>query len=234
MYTKRRLWSDLILDLLYPPCCMGCGMAIPCYLDFFCLPCLYMLAPLDFHYYKNNAVNDHFIGRCDVQTATALLPYYKKSISQNMVHNVKYRSQFELGRFIGIWLGNLLRQSKYYLHVDAIVPVPLHRKKQRRRGYNQSQIISDGLAEVLHCPVINDAVIRDKRTTSQTTFYRMQRSQNMSEVFTAKFDFKYLDKIILVDDVITTGATIEGCVNAIRAVNKNVEINVVAMAIGGI
>lgn len=143
--------------------------------------------------------------------------YFKKNTkTQNLIHNLKYKGQTEVGHKLGNLLGERLANSDLYQGIDYIIPVPLHPKKERARGYNQSDFIAAGVSEVMVIPVLNNLLIRKKITDSQTRKSRFIRYENMLSVFELVKPEQLINKhVLLVDDVITTGATLEACGNAL-------------------
>lgn len=165
-----------------------------------------------------NPVARLFRGRIAVDGATAFLHFSEGGMTQNLVHRMKYKGQSELCRLMGAMFGQQLQQRELFQDVDLIVPVPLHHTRERRRGYNQSAIIAAGLSEHLCAVHCKDAVVRTKATNTQTRKARYDRSANMHEVFSCPDPHLLRDKsVLIVDDVVTTGSTIEGVGQVLRA-----------------
>ena len=159
--------------------------------------------------------------------------YFRKGTKvQNLIHSLKYKDKTTVGVKLGNLLGERLKLSEQYAGIDLIVPVPLHHKKERSRGYNQSKYIADGIAEVLNVPVSNSLLLRKQSTESQTKKSRYIRYENMQDVFHIS-NTEGLENlhILLIDDVITTGATLEACGNSLLTTNiKKLSIAAVAFA----
>jgi ComF family protein len=207
--------KQYILDFLYlffPEHCNACGKQLFHGEKQLCISCLYDLPYTDFHLYAENAVARLFWGRLHCHNAMAMLYFKKGSRVQQLIHQLKYRSQTALGFKMGTMLAERLVVSAAYDDADLIIPVPLHFKKERKRGYNQSKVIADGMAEVLHIPVSTSHLIRRLNTGTQTKKNRYNRFENMKAVFHTTIPEELAGKhVILVDDVITTGATLEAC-----------------------
>ncbi len=231
MLAVSRLTSDLI-QLLFPSLCNGCGTHLNYGEEVICIKCLYDIPYTDFHLYQDNPVAKQLWNRLPFNAAMAMLHFKKGTKVQHLMHSLKYKSQTEVGVYLGKLLGNKLKLSNQYKDIDLIIPVPLHPKKERLRGYNQSDFIAAGIAEILQVSMSNSHLIRDKSTESQTKKARFTRYENMQSVF------KIINKeqlenlhVLLVDDVITTGATLEACGNALLNVGiKKLSIAAIAFA----
>ncbi|CAM4126124.1 comF family protein [Pedobacter westerhofensis] len=208
---KLKQYSIDFFNLIFPDLCNACGQQLYHGEQQICTACLYDLPYTDFHVYAENAVAKLFYGRIRCQWAMAMLYFRKGTKAQRLVHQLKYRSQPDLGFRLGALLGEKLAVQPGE-KPDLIIPVPLHPKKERSRGYNQSRMIADGISSVLHIPVGSTQLNRLRATGTQTKRNRYDRYQNMQSVFslagTAELRGKH---VLLVDDVITTGATLEAC-----------------------
>jgi ComF family protein len=231
MLQIKRLTADLI-SLLFPDLCNGCGLSLYPGEKAICTSCLYDLPYTDFHIHEHNLVAKQLWGRLPVNAAMAMLYFKKGTKTQNLIHNLKYKGQTEVGLKLGHLLGEKLLHSEPYAGIDLIIPVPLHLKKLRIRGYNQSTFIANGIAEVLTAPVNTTQLLRKKITATQTRKSRYTRYENMESVFHV-FQPEALQHkhILLVDDVITTGATLEACGNSLlNSGIKKLSIAAVAFA----
>lgn len=231
MIAVKRIAEDVI-NLLFPLLCNACGAHLHYGEKEICSHCLYDLPYTDFHLHADNPVAQQFWSRVPLNAAMAMLYFKKGNKVQQLMHSLKYKSQTELGHILGNLLGEKLRQSQAYAHVDAIVPVPLHARKEKLRGYNQSLFIANGIAEVLDVPVKNANLLRRKATESQTKKSRYTRYENMEAVFEVRGAEELRDRhILLIDDVITTGATLEACANALLNIGvKKISIATIAFA----
>ena len=165
-----------------------------------------------FEKYTNNAVEKFFYGRIPLQHAFSWLYFNKGSLVQHIIHQFKYRDNKALGIYAGQLMGEAMQQNHWHQQVDAVVPLPLNKKKLLKRGYNQAALLSEGLAAVLNKPVEAVAVVRTKFTETQTRKTRMQRWNNVEDVFDLEDTHSLQNKhVLLVDDVVTTGATLEAC-----------------------
>lgn len=201
-----------LIGLLFPNLCGGCGASIYHGESFLCSKCLYAIPYTDYHLYPDNKVAKQFWGRIPLNAAMALLYFKKGGKVQNIIHNLKYKNQTGLGIKLGKLIGDRLNSAPDYMDIDLIIPVPLHKKRERSRGYNQSELIARGISAVLNISVNSNTLIRTITTDTQTKKGRYMRFENMRTVFSVKNSEILAGKhILLVDDVITTGATIEAC-----------------------
>jgi ComF family protein len=198
-----------------------------------CTECYVVIPRTDFHAVKNNPVAQAFWGRCNVESAAAFSYFNKGSRIRKLVHCLKYDGVKEIGHELGKIYGLSLKSSGFLDGVDFIVPVPLHKSKKRTRGFNQSEAISAGISEAAKLPVIADAIERRVATSTQTKRSRTERWNNVEGVFVMKNHGLFAGKhILLVDDVITTGATMESCVNEIlKAAGSKVSLAALAYAL---
>ncbi|WP_199117726.1 ComF family protein [Pedobacter sp. ASV28] len=211
MFFIKRYTEDL-LNLLFPELCNGCAQLLYRGEKEVCTKCLYDLPYTDFHLYPDNLVAKQLWGRLPLNAAMAMLYFKKGTNVQNMIHSLKYNHKCGMGTVFGKLLAKRLKKSEFYNDLDLIIPVPLHLKKLKLRGYNQSEYIASGLSEELAVPISTKNLLRRQATESQTKKARYTRYENMKDVFTVKDKTEVLDKhILLVDDVITTGATLEAC-----------------------
>ncbi|MBK8428719.1 MAG: ComF family protein [Lewinellaceae bacterium] len=200
------------LHLLFPEICVACGQDLPVTGSCFCLKCQLALAPSDMYMQRENEFTDRFWGRLPLEGGAALYHFTRKSPVQRALHQLKYHNKPDIGVKIGREFGKKLRDAEIFRSVEAIIPVPLHPKKERLRGYNQSLMFAQGIAETMYLPVLNTVLTRNKFTASQTRKKRIERFQNVEQVFTVKKPALVEGRhLLLVDDVLTTGATLEIC-----------------------
>lgn len=227
-WLKR--YSESIVDLLYPSLCPGCGNDLLQRDMQLCIHCLSALPHTFFTLFPDNPVEKLFAGRLNVQAASSEFYFSKSELIQSLLHQLKYKDNRQIGHFLGTIIGESLLKNKRFAGLDVIVPVPLHPAKQFKRGYNQASIIGNGIAEALKIPLLEKCVVKVLRTETQTKKNRAGRWKNVSESFLIKYPQMLSDKsILLVDDVITTGATIEACGNAILAISGT-KLSVVSVA----
>ncbi len=229
MFALRRYTEDLI-NLLFPELCNGCGTLLYRGEKEICTKCRFDLPYTDFHLHTDNLVAKQLWGRLPLNAAMAMLYFKKNSKVQNLIHSLKYKGKTDVGLLLGKLLAQKLKESELYYDVDLIIPVPLHLKKLRLRGYNQSEYIATGLAQELEIPFSTVNLVRNKATESQTKKSRYTRFENMLQVFEIKKAEELKDKhILLIDDVITTGATLEACGNTLLNVGiKKLSIAAIA------
>jgi ComF family protein len=177
-----------------------------------------------------NPVQKVFYGRAEVMQAGSFLMFQKKGAVQKLLHALKYRSKPEVGHILGKWYGQDLKKTNVFADCDLIIPVPLHKKRQLKRGYNQSELIARGLAEELNIPVLTDVLCKKNFTETQTFKSREERWQNTFQSFeVSNAESIRGKKILLVDDVITTGATTEACIYQLNMAGC-AEISVASLA----
>lgn len=195
--------------LLFPQLCAGCCEPLMTSEDTICLSCFQEFPHTRYHYPDNEAAL-RFAGRVPYQQVTALAHFVKDGLLQHLLHQLKYRNRQDIGTFLGRELGRALLQTDWSKSVDLILPIPLHPKKEAKRGYNQSYLIAAGLAEVLSKPVASDLLLRTRATESQVMKSREERVANLKNAFEVRKHGHLKNKhILLIDDVLTTGATLE-------------------------
>ncbi len=204
--------SSPLVHFLYPHICFGCGSDTIEDGNFICLECINELPHTNFALHENNAIEKLFWGRLPIEAAMSELYFSKPSVVQNLVHEFKYRGNKNIGVYFGKMMGKSLLSSNRFNNVDAIIPLPLFYKKEMKRGFNQSAILCEGIRQVLNIPIVNKAVTRVAYTDSQTRKDRTDRWLNVEKSF-AVIDKEAIKgkHILLVDDVITTAATLEAC-----------------------
>ena len=203
--------TDLTL-FFWPVTCLVCGARLGSNQSRLCLSCEFRMPTTGFGDRMDNPINQLFWGRISLNCATSLFRFEKGSPYQSLLHDLKYKGNRQVGIYLGKLLGNSLRFTKFS-QCDLLVPVPLHRKKLRVRGYNQSELIARGVSEVTGIPVRTDVLIRESMGLSQTSFGRMERFDNIDGAFALARGCPDLSGkcILVIDDVITTGATLESC-----------------------
>jgi ComF family protein len=199
-------------SLFYPRLCNACRRSLIKDEECICTMCHFHLPRTDFFIEKENNFSQIFWGRLPIETATALFYFQKKGKVQNLIHQLKYKGKSEIGIYLGKMLGNQLSRSIYYDPVDLIIPVPLHPAKQHKRGYNQSELIARGVSQGLNLPLSTGNLVRVTKTETQTRKSKFRRWQNVETVFQINDPKKLQNKnILLIDDVVTTGSTLEAC-----------------------
>jgi ComF family protein len=229
-FSSTNIMNDII-NLFYPRLCAACSEPLVKNENFFCTMCRYDLPRTHFHKDPDNEVARIFWGRVPVEHATAYFYFQKGGRVQKLMHNLKYRGEKEIGFELGKMMGNDLASSLFN-QVDIIIPVPLHKSKKQKRGYNQSELIAKGIADSMGKPVHTNILSRNIANSTQTRKHRYDRWTNVEGTFTLKNRDMLVGKhILLVDDIITTGATLEACASALLQVeNSKVSIAAVAKA----
>jgi ComF family protein len=218
------------ISLFYPKFCFACQTTLLGNEDFLCTICRHTLPVTSFHTFKSNPVEKLFWGRIKVENATAFLFYDKGSKYGHLLHQFKYKGHTEIGIMLGELFGNQLKETGFN-DIDLIVPIPLHPSKLRKRGFNQSEVIALGISKSLGKPVAGMALKRNIFTTTQTKKGRFERWKNVEGIFIVKNPELIQKKhILLIDDVITTGATLEAAGNAILNIDGT-KLSVAALAV---
>jgi len=219
------------ISLIYPDNCACCSRDLFRTEESICMLCEAELPFTKFHDIKDNPVEKTLYGRFQYQAATAFLYFSKKGLVHQLLHELKYNNNINIGIKMGELFGKTLQKTEKFSSFDYIVPVPLHPKKERKRGYNQALKIAEGINSVFNSTISSKNLIRKIANPSQTKKNRWQRWQNVSSIFTVidskKFENK---KVLLIDDVITTGATLEACAQAMSNIS-GIEISIACLAI---
>jgi ComF family protein len=211
MKLLRGYLSDFV-SLLFPELCPACQASLVANEYIICSDCRYNLPYTNFHLQADNIVAQQFYGKLKVEAAYALYYFTKGGKVQNLMHHFKYKGMQKIGNLLGNIAGTQLAKNPIFNTVDLIIPVPLHKKRLRERGYNQSTRFAEGLAEKLNAVVEDDNLQRMIATATQTHKSRFARFENMQDVFMIKYPEKLIDKhVLLVDDIVTTGSTLEAC-----------------------
>lgn len=230
---KSLRFIDDLASLFYPRLCLACGTNLPPSTSLLCLSCQYRLPQTHYHLSKENPFTERFWGRVDVKSAAALYHYDKDGKVQRLVHQLKYKHQPDIGVELGKIFGRHLQASTYFQSLDGIVPVPLHPRKQHLRGYNQSECFARGLSASMGLPYYPHALARSQYTETQTAKTRLERMENVMQAFElARPEEVSGRRLLLVDDVLTTGATLEACSLALLSC-PNTEVSLATIAIAG-
>jgi len=219
------------LGLIYPNVCLSCGETLVSGEKYICTNCLVSLPYTHFISTRKNLITEFLRGRIfNLENAYSFLYFYKHSMVQKILYAIKYSGVKELAMELGIYLSENIKDSDYK-NADFLVPIPLHYLKLRKRGYNQSEWFARGVSMVLDVPVDTSSIIRTVNTQTQTKKGREERWLNVQNIFEVKNVRKLYGKhIVLIDDVLTTGATIEACADVIRDKVKDVKISVLTLA----
>ena len=213
-----RFIEDFI-SLLYPRVCAACGNSLFKHEEIICTYCLYHLPKTNYHLMENSPLDQVFWGRAQLAHTAALYNFQKKSKVQHLIHQLKYKGRMDVGIHLGKLLGAELAVAEKFNDVSKVIPVPLHPGKQRKRGYNQSEQIAIGLANAMNIEMDTTSFIRTTNTETQTRKSRFARWENVKEIFKVTAPAEIANRhILLVDDVITTGATLESAAHILLAV----------------
>jgi len=200
-----------LLNILFPKVCSACNTTLSSLENTICISCRHALPLANYHKVDNTLMRDIFYGRIHVEQATALLKFQKKGITQELLHNLKYRNQEAISSFFGKWLGAELAEISSYQAIDLVIPVPLHKIKKRKRGYNQVTGFGTEIAKALKRPYVANVLLKAVHTESQVFKNRLKRFQDDTIFYIDNPDLIKNKHILLVDDIITTGATLENC-----------------------
>lgn len=222
------------IALIYPRVCMACGNSLYSGETCICTFCIFRLPRTHFHMQDDNPVARIFWGRVNVRSAASYYYFGKEGRVQRLVHQLKYKGQKEVGTALGRMYGPELMESRLFRSVECVIPVPLHKQKLKKRGYNQSECFAMGLAESMGIVCETRALVRGTPSESQTRKGRYKRWENVENVFSVKDPSALENKhLLLVDDVITTGATMEACAVQILEV-KGVKLSLASIAYANI
>lgn len=229
MLQLRKIAQDFI-GLFYPNLCEACGSTLVSNEQVLCTGCRYEIPKTNFWKADDNVVAQSFWGRVKIEKACAYFYFNKGSSYRKLIHKLKYNGQQKIGITLGRHFAQELKNNNWCNTIDILVPVPLHAKKLRKRGYNQSACIAQGIAEITGIKISTNNLIKQSHTESQTTKTRLERWENVAEVFTVLnpefFEGKH---ILLIDDTMTTGATLEACAQALMA-QCNCKISIATLA----
>lgn len=221
---------DDFLSLFFPRTCEICGDSLDKNEDLICIYCLGHLPYTNWHKDKENPLHTVFWGKIPVQGVTAMFYFHHGNRVQTLLHKFKYKGVWELGVFVGKRYGYLLKEVFPFKEVELIVPVPLHPKKKKIRGYNQSEQFAIGLAQSMNIEVISKNLFRKTASETQTRKTKIERWENVKDIFGVNNPEYFIGKhILLVDDVITTGSTLEACASILLEI-EGVQISVAAIA----
>ncbi|MCD8071750.1 MAG: ComF family protein [Alistipes sp.] len=225
-----KLFGDLA-RLFFPPLCAGCGKGLSQGAGFMCPACRLDIPLTYFWEMGENPVKEKFAGHLIVENACAFFHYVHGSRYRELIHSFKYGGNWKAARDAGLWFGSSLGESGLYSDIDLVVPVPLHRRKLLKRGYNQAQYIAEGIASALGKECCTRNLVRRRHGKSQTRVEGSERWDNVREAFRVRRPERLKGShILLVDDVLTTGATLAACGEAILTSVPGVRLSIAALA----
>lgn len=213
-------FSKIVNDIntvLLPTVCFGCNAHLNRGEQHLCTVCRNHLPITDYTFNEENPIDRIFYGRIPIKKASSFLFFTENGIVQRLIHHLKYRKQEQIGGFLGDWYGQILKENQFLDEIDLVIPVPLHKKKLKKRGYNQVTVFAKRLAHILGAEYRDDILIKTANTKTQTTKGRIGRWQSNRALYTITGSSLLKNKsILLVDDVITSGATMEICAKALQ------------------
>ncbi len=220
-----------MISLVYPKICIACDRPLLKHEGSLCTFCIYSLPKTNFHTQNDNLVSRLFWGKSEIEGAASYFHFEKGGHVQQLIHKFKYKGLKEIGIEVGMHYGAELKDFAPYANADIIVPVPLHKSKQRKRGYNQSEFFAIGLSQSMKIPTDVTSLYRAKATDTQTRKSRFERFENVESIFQLKGNHLLSAKhILLVDDVVTTGSTLEACCQTLKAAGNKISLVTMAYA----
>ena len=220
-----------MLNLFFPQVCEACSNVLVDNELVICTKCRHDLPVTNFHFENTDTVKNVVYGRVKLEQATALLHFSKKGVVQQLLHNLKYRGHQNISGFFGKWLGAELKTVEAYNQIDVVVPVPLYKTKLRQRGYNQVEQFGRAIAKSLNADYNDTILIKTKSTKTKVFKGRLSRWNDDGAVFAISDNLSLKGKhILLVDDIITTGATVEACATELLKID-NIKLSLATMAI---
>lgn len=216
--NQVQLLSNALLDVFYPASCQVCYVSLNTSEKHICHSCAFDLPYIGENKAALQSLAKLFWGRVEVEHVFSLLNYQRGNQTQRILHQLKYHNKTKLGTHFGTILGGFIPPD---LGIDLILPVPLHPKKEKQRGFNQSLMIANGIAQKTEIPVAKKNLKRRVFNRSQTQFSKYNRWENVRDIF-AVYQPKALENkhVLVVDDVLTTGATIEACVRELLKIDR--------------
>lgn len=217
-------------ELFFPNNCDLCGNSLFSHENYICNKCTKKLPRTYFNMVNSNPAEQSLWGRIDLENVYCFLFYIKEGTTQQLLHSLKYKGEKELGKELANIFASELKETHSLKDIDILIPVPLHPKKQFKRGYNQSEWIAKGIKESTNLPIDNTTLIKSHHTETQTRKNRFSRYLSSKEMFSINDESKLKGKhVLLIDDVLTTGATIEACYNALSKTN-DIIVSVLTLA----
>ena len=227
----RKFWSNVV-HLIFPNTCLACKKELAPAEAHVCTFCMTDLSLTQFqHYTEHTPMDKLFWGRVDVTSTYAHFFFEKNKTSQDILFGLKYQGNKQVGFHFGKNVGTIISAHPSFHKPNVIIPVPLHPKKEFKRGYNQSEIIANGISETSSIPINIGLIKRNTHSETQTKKDRFERWDNVSSIFTVSEEIKSIEHVIIVDDVITTGSTIESIIRSLRSKNPSLSVSVVTLAI---
>lgn len=219
-----------VSDVAYPDLCLGCGKTLTDNEKSLCISCLVQLAETGMHKTEPNEITELFINKSPIVHGCSYFKYIKEGLLQRLIHDLKYHGHPEIGIILGTIAARGIKQTGIFNDIDYILPVPLHPLKLKIRGYNQSEIIAQGLSQVLDIPINTTLLTKIIFNETQTKKHRIERYFNSQNLFHVESLSQFYNKhFLVVDDVLTTGATLESCINEVKTI-PGVKVSIFTLA----
>lgn len=226
-------WLDALVGLFYPSVCAACGNALYKWENIVCTRCRSFLPKTGYEHNEDNPLARMFYGRIRLKAVTACFFFSKEGKVQHLIHELKYKGNADAGVFLGRELGKSIKEAPLFQGIDYLIPVPLHPKREKERGYNQSLMIAQGISEVTGIPIGEKFLVRSVHTATQTHKTKEERWKNVKNIFEVRHPEQLEGKyVLLIDDVLTTGATLEACALKLSAI-QGITISCAAAACAG-
>lgn len=230
MLDKLRTFIRPFVNLIYPDLCVACDEEHPIENSCFCIGCLNELPFTKLHDERDNVVEKHFWGRLLVEKGTALFYFHKGELVQEMIHRLKYKNEAFVGDALGLFFGEQLINTSFLDNVDLILPIPIHKSKRKTRDYNQSALIAKGIAKHSGIEWSDSIIAKTSKSSSQTEKNREERLENLKNTFQVAKPEQIRDKhVLIIDDILTTGATLEAVGSVLATYNTKLSIAVLAV-----
>ena len=228
---RLKKWTKSLIELFFPRYCAVCGKRLEADEQALCIHCLTKLPRTNYHLWRDNPVDKLFWGKFPLGRATAWIFYNRKTPFAHMIHHFKYKGRKTLAVSLGKMMANEILPSGFFNDIDYIIPIPLHTKRLRQRGYNQSTCLASGIQDIVGIPVLEGMVIRARYTETQTRKNANDRRENVHDVFQLTERDKLKGKhVLIVDDVLTTSATITACADILKNIT-GIRISVLTLAV---
>lgn len=224
----KTLWSDFV-DLVFPRCCEACDHSLIGNEQTICTSCRISLPRIEKNSIHADGVKYRFVNYPEVLSTNAFLLFTKRGKVQKLLHALKYRGNKEIGLLLGFMLGQEMLSEQVLPEAELIISVPLHLKKMAARGYNQSDLLAEGFSNATQIPWSGKALIRNKYTETQTGKTKQERHENVDGVFEV-IEILNQKSVIIIDDVLTTGATLGACIEALKAAGCK-EFHIITIAV---
>ncbi|WP_235297739.1 ComF family protein [Portibacter marinus] len=219
-----------LFNAIYPELCVACDERYPVDGSCFCFHCHSELPFTNFHLEHDNVVEKYFWGRLMIEKATALFYFQKGEVVQEMMHRLKYKNEGFIGKSLGIHFAQVLNESDFMDEIDLIIPIPIHPSKRKTRNYNQSALIAEGISLITGIPFYENILVKHRKSPSQTLKSREERILNLMNTLKVNQSDLIQDRnVLIVDDILTTGATIEAACSLLSGYNCKLSVAVVAV-----